>query len=219
MKYINKLFYFTMFCLLATSVCGQETADKKVFITNESTINTEALEYSPAFYEDGIVFISSKVSSKKFKIKDKRINKNIMSIFNSKREESGLLQAPVPFAKELLSSVHEGPLTFDRIAERVFFTRNNFKNGKRKKAKDGVVKMKIYSAEKVRDKWTKVEELSFNLDESNTCHPAISVEGDALYFASDRPGGLGGMDIWVARREGNGWGSPVNLGPNVNTEI
>lgn len=47
----------------------------------------------------------------------------------------------------------------------------------------------------------------------------FSRDGLELYFASDRPGGLGGFDIWVATREtvGAPWGEPVNLGPNVNS--
>jgi len=194
------------------------TDEQKVFVTNEATINTENLEYSPAFYEDGIVFISSKATSKKFKIKDRRINKNIMSIFLAKRSESGLLQVPTPFAKELMTTVHEGPVTFDRTADFLFFTRNNVRKGQRKKAKDGIVKLQIFSAEKVRDTWSNVKALPFNDKESNTCHPAISVEGDLLYFSSDRAGGHGGMDIWVSRRLADEWGEPVNLGPEVNTE-
>lgn len=219
--FLQKFSLLLIIALLAVNVWAQtETTaeDQKIFVTNEATINTENLEYSPAFYEDGIVFISSKHPSKKFKIKDRRINKNIMSIFLAKRSESGLLQVPTPFAKEIMTTVHEGPVTFDRTADFLFFTRNNYKNGKRKKAKDGIVKLQIFSAEKVRDTWSNVKQLPFNDKESNACHPAISVEGDMLYFSSDRPGGHGGMDIWVSRRLADQWSEPVNLGPEVNTE-
>ncbi len=49
--------------------------------------------------------------------------------------------------------------------------------------------------------------------------PAISKDGRSLYFTSNRPGGLGGFDMYVSQREGvhEPWGSPVNLGPTVNT--
>ena len=217
-------FYITVLTLLLCvsmthSLLGQaESEEKRVIITNEATINTENLEYSPAFFEDGIVFISTKVSAKRYRVTDKRINKNIMSIFRSQRSESGSLMAPNPFAEELLSSVHEGPITFDRTADNIYFTRNNYKDGKKKKASDGIVKLKIYSASKVNDTWSNIEDLSFNDDESNTAHPAISVDGQFLYFASDRPGGMGGMDIWVANRRGDDWGTPTNLGPMINTD-
>ena len=50
-------------------------------------------------------------------------------------------------------------------------------------------------------------------------NPVISRDGLTLYFSSDRPGGFGGLDIWVARRASadDPWGTPQNLGPNINT--
>ena len=49
--------------------------------------------------------------------------------------------------------------------------------------------------------------------------PAISKDGLSLYFASNRPGGFGGEDIYVSQREtrDSEWGPPVNLGPIINT--
>ncbi len=218
MKIFTFLIPILSLFFVQTALAQPNAPDKKVFITNEATINSEGLEYSPAFLEDGIVFISTQTAAKRYKVKDKRINKNIMSIFHAQREENGLLKKPIPFALELLSTVHEGPLTFDRTADNIFFTRNNIKNGKKKKAKDGIVKLKIYAAEKVGDNWKNIKELPFNDDQSNTMHPSISVDGDALYFASDRPGGHGGMDIYVAYRKGAVWSEPENLGPTINTE-
>lgn len=219
MNIFQHFFSTFIFAILALSVSAQETEEeKKVFINNEATINSDKLEYSPAFYEDGIVFISTKVSNKRFKMKDKRIGKNVMSIFQSKREENGLLLPPKPFSIELLSTVHEGPLTFDRTGETIFFTRNNTKNGKKIKAKDGITKMSIFQAENVAGKWVNITSLPFNDREYNTVHPSISVEGDVLYFSSNREGGAGGMDIWSVQKIGDDWSEPRNLGPSINTE-
>jgi len=54
---------------------------------------------------------------------------------------------------------------------------------------------------------------------SSDQHAAISKDGLSLYFSSDRPGGMGGLDIYVTQRASadDPWGPPVNLGPNVNT--
>ncbi|MEM9917482.1 MAG: OmpA family protein [Bacteroidota bacterium] len=206
-------------CLLSFQLSAQMvSADRKVILTNEATVNSPDLEYSPAFYEDGIVFISTKVSKKRYRVKDTRINQNIMSIFRSRRSQGGLLQQPEPFATELLTPVHEGPMSFDRTNEHIYFTRNNYKNGKRRKAKDGIVKLKIYMAEKKDSSWANVVELPFNDNESNAMHPSLSVDDDLLFFASDRPGGMGGNDLYVCKREGDSWGTPKNLGPNINTE-
>jgi hypothetical protein len=53
----------------------------------------------------------------------------------------------------------------------------------------------------------------------NDFHPAISKDGLSLYISSDRPGGLGRVDIWVSQRASidDPWGAPHNLGPNINS--
>lgn len=202
------------------SAFGQElpAPNNDIFVTNEVSINSDQLEFSPTFLEDGILFISTNPVNKRFKVKDKRIGKNIMSIFRSTRDEEGKLQAPEPFAIELLSTVHEGPLTFDRTAENMFFTRNNVKGKKRIKGKDGIVKLQIYSAQRMDNVWKNVDKLPFNDRNSNAAHPSISVDNNELYFSSDRPGGQGGMDLYVSIKSGDIWGEPINLGSKVNTE-
>ena len=183
-----------------------------VIIKNESSINSDLLEYSPAFYEDGLVFISTKVANSKKKKIDENINKNLMSIYSAKRNEEGLLAAPEVFASELLGKYHEGPLTFDRTNETMYFSRNNTEKGKIDHRR-----MKIFSAKRVGNNWTSITELPFNGKEFETVHPSISANGDALYFSSDREGGMGGMDIWVAYKTGDTWSDPINLGKSINT--
>ena len=200
-------------------VVDETVNDWDVFINNEAIINTEFLEFSPAFREDGIVFVTTKPASNKFKVLDKRINKNIMSTFQSQRDEDGTLKEPVPFAEQLMTTVHEGPMTFDKTGSTMYFTRNDYIKGKIGRAKkDGIIKLKIYSAQKNGEAWVNEQELSFNSSEYNTTHPSIGVDDDILYFASDRPGGFGGMDLYYSLKESKGWGDPINLGPNVNTE-
>ncbi len=245
MTYKNSIIFCAVFflsCLATTAFCQEdiekvveevveevvdevndrvvdETAKEwDVFINNEQTINTEFLEFSPAFREDGIVFVTTKPASNKFKVLDKRINKNIMSTFQSQRDEDGTLKEPVPFAEQLMTTVHEGPMTFDKTGSTMYFTRNDYMKGKIGRAKkDGIMKLKIYSAQKNGEAWINEQELSFNSSEYNTTHPSIGVDDDILYFSSDRPGGFGGMDLYYSLKESKGWGDPINLGPNVNT--
>ena len=207
-------------CLMSCFVLAQTVSeDQKVILTNEANINSKNLEYSPTFYEDGILFISTAVSKKRYKVLDRQINQNVMSIFRAKRSEAGMLVDPQPFALELLTPVHEGPVTFDQTGETIFFTRNNYKGGKLKKSKDGKVKLKIYQATLIDSSWQNIQELPFNLNQSNTVHPSATVDGQKLYFASDREGGFGGLDLYVVERQGEGWSEPMNLGETINTEL
>ncbi|MDH7516550.1 MAG: OmpA family protein [Bacteroidota bacterium] len=103
---------------------------------------------------------------------------------------------------------------------------------------DGFGRCDIYVAEwnERGTEWTKARNLNNpegkdlrmqkrvdNFDFVNTSYwesqPSISPDGKTLYFASDRPGGFGGTDIWMTRKQDDGtWGPPVNLGPDINTK-
>lgn len=66
--------------------------------------------------------------------------------------------------------------------------------------------------------WTKPTNLEITKDTlSSYAHPAISPDGKWLYFTSDMPGGLGGLDIWRVRLTTNGLGGVENLGAPINT--
>jgi outer membrane protein OmpA-like peptidoglycan-associated protein len=122
------------------------------------------------------------------------------------------------FSRTLNTKYHEGPATFTKDGSRVIFTRNNFNEGQYRKSSDGVNKLKLYTATQTSGIWSKAEELPFNSDEYSTGHPALSKDDQLLYFSSDRPGGLGGTDIYVSKWTNGKWGAPVNLGKEVNTK-
>lgn len=66
--------------------------------------------------------------------------------------------------------------------------------------------------------WGKPTELKITADTlSSYAHPAVSPDGEWLYFVSDMPGGMGGMDIWRARITPTGLGGVENLGEPINT--
>ena len=193
---------------------------KNVVLSNEQAINTRQLEFSPSFFEDGIVFISSQKPVSKEKVFDERIESGTMSIFLARRDENGQLGKPEAFANSLVSSLHEGPLTFDKTTENIFFSRNNSENnGKKAKYTEGVSRLKIYTAKRQNaTNWSVPTELPFSENNSDACHPTISIDGDKLYFSSNRVGGYGGMDLYVCDKIDNGtWGKPKNLGAKINT--
>lgn len=121
------------------------------------------------------------------------------------------------FSKTLNSKYHEGSATFTSDGNRVIFTRNNYNKNQYKTSEEGINKLKLYTAEQVNGVWVNVQELPFNSDEYSTGHPAMNPDNTLLYFASDRPGGQGGTDIYVSRLANGTWTEPVNAGPEINT--
>jgi tetratricopeptide (TPR) repeat protein len=67
-------------------------------------------------------------------------------------------------------------------------------------------------------KWSKAEKLNKNINTKYwESHGFLSEDGESLYFASDKPGGFGGLDIYISHKVNGDWGPAVNLGPEINT--
>ena len=77
---------------------------------------------------------------------------------------------------------------------------------------------KIMKSSRSDAAWSKPSDVQLTRDTlSSYAHPAISPDGEWLYFTSDMPGGQGGLDIWRVRLSSNGLGGVENLGPIINT--
>lgn len=205
--------------LLAASIDRMnEFQHTEVTIRNEALINTDKLDFSPAYYKDGIIFVSTRTAQGQDKnLKDKWINDNFMALFHANKNLDGTLESVQDFSLDLTTRYHEGPICFTKDAKKIYFTRNHYNNKKRKNNSDGVMKLQIYSATKEGENWSNPVELPFNTVEYEEAHPALSPDGQKLYFTSDRSGGFGGMDLYVSRFENGEWSVPENLGSNINT--
>ena len=99
----------------------------------------------------------------------------------------------------------------------IMFTRNNYFNGRKQTSLKGINKLKLYTAS--GGHLSKLVEFPYNSNEYSNGHPALNKEGNLLVFASDRPGGYGGTDLYYCVRSGKGqWSKPINLGKQINTE-
>lgn len=120
---------------------------------------------------------------------------------------------------DINTKYHEGNVAFSPDGKRMYFDRNDYLNGKYKKNEDGINQINIYYSEWVDGNWKGVFSVPFNTSEHSTGHPALSPNGNILYFVSDRQGGKGGSDIYKVSidKDGN-FGTPENLGNSINTE-
>lgn len=135
---------------------------------------------------------------------------DIMSI---SKDLDGKWKTPEPV--EMINSEYdEGIPSFTADGKTMYFSTARHENGKslgasiamtqRKGAKWGEATPVIMCTDSLADTLTYT-------------HPAISPSGLQMYFVSDRLGGYGGLDIWFAKKEGDGWSEAINLGPQVNT--
>lgn len=190
------------------------TLNTRANVTNCSIVNSEHLEFSPAFYQNGIVFVTSQNEDTK---KDRNIGEHFFDLYYADLNPNGMPSEPWFFSPNLNSKLHEGPISFGPDYQSIYFTRNDMRNGKAVVGNNGKVSLQIYTADKSPTDWVNLRALSFNSKEYNCAHPSITADGNHLYFASDMPGGFGGMDIYRSDKVNGQWGWPVNLGNTINT--
>lgn len=177
-------------------------------------INTKFSDYGATSLDNNIVFVSTRDSGVSILRKYAWNNQPFLDMYIA--DKNGNVSK---IKGDVNSIYHEGTATFNQAKNRMYFTRNNYQNNKKVKDKKGTVNLKIFTAELVNNEWKNIKETSINSDQFSSGHPSLNKEGTKLYFTSNRPGGVGGSDIYVADATSNGaLSNPTNLGNTVNTE-
>ena len=171
-------------------------------------------EFSPVFYQGGIVFCSNQRDNSLVSYNDGQ-NK-LFKIFYVMNKNTGW-KNPKLLAKEITSGFNDGPVTFNGEGNLMYFSRNNTIVNLFRNISDTSNKLGIYSAELINGIWTDIKPFTFNNPLYSFCTPALSPDEQRIYFSSDMPGGSGGFDLYYCDRTNNDWNQPVNLGPVINT--
>ena len=182
-------------------------------------INTPASDFAPAYWQDGIVFASARSEGASGKTYG-WYEQPFLDLFYASLRDNGQSAAPVRL-QGVNSKLHEGPAAFYDQGRKMIFTRNNYYEKKKGKSEEGVVKLKLFTAERADTSttdWINVQSFRYNNAEYSVGHPTVSQDGKRLYFASDMPGGEGGTDLYACRWDGRDWSRPKNLGPEINTK-
>jgi hypothetical protein len=172
-------------------------------------------EFSPVFYKGGIVFCSDQSGNSLVSYKDNQ-NRLFKIFFVTKKGSSGWTH-PEILAKEITTAFNDGPATFNENGNIIYYSRNNSIENLMRNITDTTNKLGIYSAELIDGKWTNIKPFTYNNPLYSFCTPALTPDGERIYFSSDMPGGYGGMDLYYCDRRNNDWDRPVNLGPLINT--
>jgi len=177
--------------------------------------NSDADDSAPLFFNDGIVFTSDRSTGiNPLKKKSGWTGRDFQRVYFSAQQGDGSYNSPENFSKKINDlNKHCGPVSFTEDKKTVVFTRTGETAGK-----DNSYNLQLYSAESDDGKkWKNVKVLPFCRTDFNYMHPAISPDGQKIFFVSDRKGGLGGTDIYLSTKKGDSWGKPQNLGPVINT--
>jgi outer membrane protein OmpA-like peptidoglycan-associated protein/tetratricopeptide (TPR) repeat protein len=161
-------------------------------------INSNALEYFPSLTIDGKKFIFTR-----------RVKGD--EDFYESNFSDGKWSKAEPLEGKVNTDQNEGAQNISQDGTCIVFTGCNYPQG--------YGSCDLYISYKTKQGWSEAENLGamVNTDfwESS---PSLSPDKQAIYFSSNQPGGYGGKDIWVTHRNIKGkWGSPENLGPEVNS--
>jgi len=197
-------------CRFALARKGNPT---RYVVKNAKLFNSRRADFSPMFIDpsaaDVIYFTTTneKVTGTR---KSEITGMKKGDIWMSRQNEKGEWQRPEPVEGELNSELDEGIISFSPDGSTMYLT----KARREPNANTGV---EIYTSQRSDAKWSAPVKFEITADTiSSYGHPAVSPDGNWLYFTSDMPGGSGGKDIWrINLKERQG--SLENLGEFINT--
>ena len=197
----------------------QIKANSGRFTVIDAGINSEFSDYGSAMNGNQLVFASAREVIGLSQRKMKWTNQAFTNLFGAELKPDGTLSSPDVLNKNLNSKFNESTPVYTKDGQTMYFTRNNYINGKRAADDKKTTLLKLYKASKNGDLWDDVIELPFNSDQYNVAHPALSPDNKTLYFASDMPGTMGQADLWKTSINADGsYGAPQNLGKDINTQ-
>lgn len=189
------------------------------YIISNAEINSKFSDYGASFYNNKLIFTSARRVSGPSKNVFLWTNKYFSNLFQSDIQVGESLSEPVSFENEINSKFNESTPVFTKDGLTMYFTRNNYLNGKRGNDKNQITLLKLYKASLQDGKWTNITELPFNSNQYSCVHPALSLDEKTLYFASNMPGSIGESDLFkVEIHQDGSYGNPENLGNTINTE-
>ncbi len=179
--------------------------------------NSKLSDFAPSFYQDGLIFSSDRDTGNLARYRHTWNSRDFLDLYEL--TTTGGDTTVTKIRGEVNTRLHESTSVVTKDGATMYFTRNNFLDGKRYRDAQGTTRLKIYQATLVEGEWMDITELPFNSDTYSVAHPMLSPDEKQLYFVSDMPGSLGESDIFKVQIVGDGtFGPPVNLGKTINTE-
>ena len=173
-------------------------------------------DYAPLFMDSGFVMSSVREMGGAITFTDAETNKPLSDLYWVPYK-NGVAGNPVIFSAKLSTPVNEGPAAFTDGGRTICYTRNQLLPKKLANMRKADGELGLYFSHLNDGAWQAPMAFQHNALKYSIVHPSFSNDGNTLYFASNMPGGLGGMDLYSAVRTADGWSVPVALGPQVNS--
>jgi len=180
-------------------------------------ISSDKSDFGAVLYDKTLYFTSARNESRKNYGWN---GEPFLDVYTSIMADSGTFSEPVPL-ESINHKRHDGPVTISADGNTMYFSSDSFREGLFEKDKQNHLKLgrnNLYVATKSGETWSDIKPLPFNSKDYSLSNPSLSRDGKTLYFSSNMPGSIGGVDIWKVSVNGGNFGKPENLGPKVNTE-
>lgn len=205
-----KLLHIAIFSLLVLRTSAQEIIEVVPVM-----MGSAAEDYAPVLRGDGLVFASVRETNATITYKDAETGKPLSDLYwvGFTGETPG---TPILFSGNLTSPVNEGPASFLNNGRSICYTRNQTLPKKLGNLRAAHSELGLFFSTESDNVWSLPEPFEHNSTKHSTMHPAFFGDGKTLIFASDMPGGQGGVDLYRCIRTPEGWSVPENLGPVIN---
>jgi len=211
MKFLTmKHIFILVLILLHVEIFAQQSP--AVYAIENLPDNTEYSEFSAYNLFGDLIFISDAPDNVLSK-KDKNTNRHFCDVKTNSDNEKIL-----SLIDHVNTKLHEGPMTFSEENNTLVFTRSAYFGKEKRFNEEHELKLQLYYCTWLGEHWSEVKELPVNSTKYSCGHPSFSADGNSLYFVSDKPGGIGGTDIYKIQYKNGAWGKSVGLSNYVNTE-
>ncbi|MBL0034318.1 MAG: OmpA family protein [Flavobacteriales bacterium] len=187
------------------------------YVVEPLKVSPLADDYAPVLVDSTLVFCSLRDRDNIVGYRNELTDKPFSDLYRIELFNSGS-QQPRLLGDALAGPLNDGPASFLDHGSIICFTKNQAVASKLGNTKSTGDHLGLYFANKVGTEWTIPEPFEHNSTAYSVMHAAFTSDGGTLYFASDMPGGEGGMDLYACKRKGEGWTLPENLGSRINTE-
>ena len=189
----------------------------EVTLKDQAGYNSDYSDFGPAFLGQSMVFSSTRPQGQDAELHN-WTNQPFSKLYQTTFDEQGNVIGVDPLRGAFEPAGYQSTATFTADGKVMYFTQSQSLTKDQEKS-DPTMRLKLVRAELMENgEWGNFKDLPLNDVSFSSAHPTLSADESKLYFASDRPGGLGGTDLWYAVILGDSISAqPVNLGANINT--